>query len=183
MFINELGIFTSSFTRLLQEQCEEDVWYDLRVKIGFINGQLEVRLDTPPLVETSFLPMDFTAEEGAIAESMPWSLAADVMPEYPVLPPDGEEEGEEAVPELRKIAGKGQIVTCTNGHEICELSRDYFEDQDVNPDLFAHYRPSQRIITESDRINEIKCLVCGAQWISGGAWNIRFFSEGRWIPE
>jgi len=179
MFINELGIFTQSFTRFLQEECEEDVWYDLRIKIGFINGQLEVRLDTPPLVETSFLPSDSVDEENAIVESMPWSLAADVIPDYPVLPPDEEEE---AAPDLRKIANKGQIVTCTNGHEICELSRDYFEDQDVNPELFAHYRPSQRIINESDRINEIKCMLCGAQWISGGAWNIHFFSEGRWIP-
>jgi hypothetical protein len=57
MFINELGIFTQSFTRFLEEQCDEEVWYDLRIKIGFINGQLEVRLDTPPLVETTFTPM------------------------------------------------------------------------------------------------------------------------------
>jgi hypothetical protein len=181
MFINELGIFTSSFTRLLQEQCEEGIWYDLRVKIGFNNGQLEVRLDTPPLVETTFLPSDSMDEENAIADAIPWSLAADVIPEYPVLPADEEEEN--AAPELKKIASKGQIVSCTNGHEICELSRDYFEDQDVNPELFSHYRPSQRIITESDRISEIRCLLCGAQWISGGAWNIRFFSEGRWLPE
>jgi len=180
MFINELGIFTQSFTRFLQEQCEEDVWYDLRVKIGFINGQLEVRLDTPPLVETTFLPLESLDEENSISDSMPWSLAAEMMPEYPVLP---QEEEEDPPQEAKKMASQGQIITCTNGHEICELSRDYLEDQEVNPDLFAHYRPSQRIITEGDRISEIKCLLCGAKWIQGGAWNIHFFSEGRWIPE
>ncbi len=180
MFINELGIFTQSFSRFLEGQCEEDVWYDLRIKVGFINGQLEVRLDTPPLVETTFLPYESVEEESTVAEPSPWNLAADVIPEYPTLSADEEDE---SVPNIRKLANKGQIVTCTNGHEVCELSRDYFEDQDVNPDLFAHFRSPQRIISENDRINEIRCLVCGAQWISGGAWNIRFFSEGRWIPE
>ncbi|WP_408998223.1 hypothetical protein ACJ77P_10870 [Syntrophus buswellii] len=178
MLINELGIFTQSFTRFLQEQCEEDVWYDLRIKIAFVNGQLEARLDTPPLVETTFLPYEPLEGENSIAEPVAWSMAAEAIPEYQNL--SGEED---ELPDTRKIAGKGQIITCTNGHEICELSRDYYEDQDVNPDLFEHFRPPQRIITDSDRINEIRCQICGAQWISGGAWNIRFFSEGHWIPE
>lgn len=179
MFINELGVFTQSFTRFLEEQCEEEIWYDLRIKIGFINGQIEVRLDSPPLVETTFIPSDAMDEESGLTD-MTLSLPTDFIPEYPVIPTDEEEDSSR---EEKRIARKGQIITCTNGHEICELSRDFFNDQDVNPDLFSNYRPSQRIITESDRINEIRCLVCGAQWIQGGAWNIRFFSEGRWIPD
>jgi len=180
MFISELGIFTQSFTRFLEEQCEEEVWYDLRIKVGFINGQLEARLDTPPLVETTFIPDDSMDEGNAISDSMTWPLPAEFVPESSILPED-EEENE--AQEKQKIASKGQIITCTNGHEICELAQDFFMDQDVNPDLFISYRPPQQIITESHRINEIQCQVCGAQWIQGGAWNIRFFSEGRWIPE
>ncbi|ABC78102.1 hypothetical protein [Syntrophus aciditrophicus] len=180
MFINELGIFTQSFTRFLEEQCDEEVWYDLRIKIGFINGQLEVRLDTPPLVETTFIPNDAMEEESALPDAMTWPLPADFMTESPLISADEEEDPS---CEEKKIASKGQIITCTNGHEICELSRDFFKDQDVNPDLFINYRSPQQIITENNRINEIKCQLCGAQWLQGGAWNIRFFSEGQWIPE
>ena len=181
MFIDELGVFTKSFTRFLEEQCEEEVWYDLRIKVGFINGQLEVRLDTPPLVETTFIPNNVSMdEENSLSEPMIWPLETDLSPESSLIPTDEEED---ASREERKIAHKGQLITCTNGHEICELSRDFFQDQDVNPDLFTLYRPPQQIITDNDRLNEIKCRICGAQWLQGGAWNIRFFSEGRWIPE
>jgi len=181
MYMDELGIFTQSFTRFLEEQCEEDVWYDLRIKIGFVNGQLEVRLDTPPLVETTFIPDNFREEETALADSMPWPLPTDLAPESPLLP--AEEEEEEAARKERKAAHRGQVITCTNGHEICELSRDFFQDEDVNPELFTSYRPPQSPVTENDRINEIRCQLCGAKWLQGGAWNISFFSEGRWIPE
>lgn len=180
MFIGELGIFTQSFTHFLEEQCEDDVWYDLRIKIGFINGQLEVRLDTPPLVETTFIPSESLEGENALSNNLTWPLPEDFIPESSLI---AENEEDDPSREERKIASKGQIITCTNGHEICELSRDFYQDEDVNPDLFTRYRPPQHIVTEADRITEIKCRICGAQWIQGGAWNIRFFSEGRWVPE
>jgi len=182
MFISELGIFSQSKKGFLDEQCEEEVWYDLRIKVGFINGQLEVRLDTPPLVATTFIPNASMAEETEISDSIPWPLPSEFVPESSILSEDEDEE-EDTAQEQRKLASKGQVITCTNGHEICELSQDFFMDQDVNPDLFTSYRPPQQVITESHRINEIQCRVCGAQWVRGGAWNISFFSEGRWIPE
>lgn len=70
-------------------------------------------------------------------------------------------------------ASKGEVVTCENGHEICELSRDVFVDDPIIVEQFENWRNQ-----EPPKPYEIikPCQTCGARFIDtaqypyGGSW-------------
>jgi hypothetical protein len=86
------------------------------------------------------------------------------------------------LPEVR-IAKEGDLVTCVNGHPICNLSEDIYFCQSVKPKLFVNYYEGQAELRIGFRIpRDTFCAVCGQPYmrcLSG----VQIHIDGIWVPE
>jgi len=76
-------------------------------------------------------------------------------------------------------ASKGEVVTCENGHEICELSKDVFVDDLIMVEQFENWR-NQKPPMPCEVITP--CQTCGARYLMseipfGGSW---LHINGQW---
>ena len=60
------------------------------------------------------------------------------------------------------IAYKGEMVTCENGHEICEVVQDIGRYSGANAEMFAAWRIE--VSSEGDQLMRFHCP-CGAEFI------------------
>lgn len=60
------------------------------------------------------------------------------------------------------IPKKGQIVTCPNGHEICEIIADPSERMESS--ILGNFRIGQTKPAFFSLLNESRCEICGAAW-------------------
>lgn len=79
------------------------------------------------------------------------------------------------------IARAGEVVTCENGHEICDVARDIFLHDHVSPSQFTNWR-NQPAPQPGENIRP--CHECGADYISApgrfGGHKLRV--AGEWRP-
>ena len=59
---------------------------------------------------------------------------------------------------------KGTIVTCENGHEVCEISRDIYIYSLVECNDFTNFNENITVPQIHDRIGDHPCH-CGKDWI------------------
>ena len=77
-------------------------------------------------------------------------------------------------------ASEGEVVTCENGHEICELSRNIFVDDRIMVEQFVNW--SNQEPPEPHEVIK-PCQTCGARFIDtaehpyGGSW---LHINGQW---
>jgi len=82
-------------------------------------------------------------------------------------------------PEPQLYAAKGEVVSCTTGHEVCELSRDVYIGDTVQSEQFTNWR-NQKPPIAGDLI--APCQTCGHPFIMsqmpyGGS---RLHIDGEW---
>jgi hypothetical protein len=78
---------------------------------------------------------------------------------------------------------KGEIVTCENGHEICEVSTDLYRTSPVNSSDFINFKNGIQPV-QHQRVDENnKCTICDAEWIRINLYqNIQFHTKKGWWP-
>ncbi len=86
---------------------------------------------------------------------------------------------ERARVERTLYASTGEIVTCLNGHEICELAKDIFVADLISVSQFKNWR-HQPQPQPHDSITP--CMTCGAPYVTsttayGGT---RLHIDGKW---
>ena len=82
-------------------------------------------------------------------------------------------------PDPLLYASKGEIVSCENGHEICDVSRDVYVGDLIIVNQFENWR-NQTAPMPNDVIKP--CHTCGARFIDskipyGGTW---LHINGQW---
>lgn len=82
-------------------------------------------------------------------------------------------------PEPILYAKKGEVVTCTNGHEICELAKDVYVNEPLMAEKFINWK-NQEPAKPCDVI--APCNACGEPFIKsampyGGIW---LHIDGEW---
>lgn len=65
------------------------------------------------------------------------------------------------------FAKKGEIVTCSNGHPICEVAQDIINDSEQNPDR-DYVNWTQDPPTIGTSADKCRCAVCGARFYYSG---------------
>lgn len=77
------------------------------------------------------------------------------------------------------VIRKGEKVTCTNGHVICEALDDVHWG-DVNwGEKFGNWR--QEDIPSAGSMHKPPCMICGADFIAANSWDMHF-QDGKWKP-
>ena len=76
-------------------------------------------------------------------------------------------------------ASKGEVVTCENGHEICDMAKDVFVDDCLMVEQFENWR-NQKPPMPCEVITP--CQTCGAPFVKsempfGGTW---LHINGEW---
>ena len=64
-------------------------------------------------------------------------------------------------------AKKGEVVTCINGHAVCEVACDLHVGLPRTGDHFTNW--SQSMPDKKDSIATIRCAVCRGVWIRGNS--------------
>jgi len=67
------------------------------------------------------------------------------------------------------VALENEIVTCPNGHEICEINYDLLQGDIVRETGFKNWRENQEVF-ESE---ECKCSICHEFWFISGRIHIK----------
>jgi hypothetical protein len=62
------------------------------------------------------------------------------------------------------IARKGEIVTCENGHEICDVAEDIEASSIVRRNQFTAWRQPEHAAGDGPAAIG-PCTVCGARWV------------------
>ena len=66
---------------------------------------------------------------------------------------------------VRERGKCGDIVTCPNGHEICELIEDIDSGMVATPNVFGHWRPEQVKPANHMPVDSTAvCGICGRNW-------------------
>lgn len=76
-------------------------------------------------------------------------------------------------------ARQGEIITCTNGHRICELSRDIYVNEPLMAEQLTNWK-NQEPAKPCDVI--MPCNTCGEPFVKsempyGGSW---LYISGEW---
>ena len=80
--------------------------------------------------------------------------------------------------EQKLYASKGEVVTCTNGHEICELGRNVYVGGNIESEAFVNWRNTEPA-QPGDAFEP--CKTCGASYIrSAGGFGARLHINGEW---
>lgn len=76
------------------------------------------------------------------------------------------------------IARKGEQITCTNGHVICEIVEDLYAWKPI-PWGFAigNWREGQERPAPGS-MHKPKCSLCGADFIRPDSWDFHFARNG-----
>ena len=77
------------------------------------------------------------------------------------------------------VVRKGEKVTCTNGHVICEAIEDVWPHSMNWGALFGNWTQPE-IMTGSMTVPH--CDQCGAEFIKPKTWQMHF-EDGTWRPE
>jgi hypothetical protein len=80
---------------------------------------------------------------------------------------------------------EGTIMTCENGHPVCELSKDIHGRKAIMASDFTNFRGDNVPIIPHDRIGDSKndCYICGGQWIrmEQSFYYVNLHTEKGWI--
>lgn len=60
---------------------------------------------------------------------------------------------------------KGTIITCEQGHEICEFDEDIYSHSLVKSSNFTNFRGENKHPKPMDRIGDHPCYICGSNWV------------------
>lgn len=80
---------------------------------------------------------------------------------------------------MNLYASKGEVVSCENDHEICDMAKDVFVNDRIMVEQFENWRNQ-----ESPKPNDVitPCKICGAPFVVselpyGGTW---LHINGEW---
>ncbi len=74
------------------------------------------------------------------------------------------------------VAKKGEKVTCTNGHVICEVVDDLYVGRTLWGDCFGAWRQPPPVPGTTDKP---PCIICGAPFIASDSWAFHY-EDGTW---
>lgn len=75
----------------------------------------------------------------------------------------------------------GEIVTCENGHEICEVACDIHRDDELKAEQFRNFR---QIEQPKDGDPMLPCKICGGAYHAKGLGYFGVRIKGRgWVPD
>lgn len=68
----------------------------------------------------------------------------------------------------RKNPPIGTLVTCENGHRICQIVGPIhdFKTKTSYARGFGNYSHGQRVVVRGDGVSACICAVCGAPWVA-----------------
>ena len=69
----------------------------------------------------------------------------------------------------------GDVVTCTNGHEVADIARSLKHKDIIEPSHFMNWRAPYQPLRHLD-IFPSQCAQCEGRWVSGDG---QFFIRGR----
>lgn len=64
---------------------------------------------------------------------------------------------------------KGTVITCENGHRICELAEDMVSGDIARSDILINYTLGEHIATDGSEADDCVCSRCGAPWAGAGS--------------
>ena len=80
---------------------------------------------------------------------------------------------------------QGTVLTCENGHDICELSETITPKKIVSAGNFTNFRGKNLIPSPNDIIGDpaYNCYICGGKWIrvKNSCVQIHVKDQG-WMP-
>lgn len=106
-------------------------------------------------------------------------IALVIMAIYVIVIRENASNEERARVEPTLYASAGEVVTCTNGHEICEIAKSIFVADLISVNQFINWRHQPQ---PQPRDPITPCMTCGAPYIQSdsGMAAMRLHINGEW---
>ena len=82
--------------------------------------------------------------------------------------------------ETQKLwAHEGEVVTCINGHAICDIARSLYVGERRDNSHFINWRIAKPV--ETDPVGKLRCAQCRGVWIRGSTrGGYQFHFDNGW---